>query len=90
MGFLRCLRGEARVAAPLRWQSVEISTLLMKTNNIRSITSILTAGFLAFSAASARALTADEIAGIYKGTSTATLANGVSITASVTITLKPN
>ncbi len=35
------------------------------------------------------ALTAADLAGVYKGTSVATLANGASVTASVTITLKP-
>ena len=48
----------------------------------------LLAGLLIMWVSPARAFTSDDLAGIYKGTSTATLANGATISANVTITLK--
>ena len=58
--------------------------------NIRlSISAISTAALL-FAATPARALTVEDIAGIYQGTSVATLPSGQTVTASVTIRLKNN
>ena len=46
-------------------------------------------GFLWFGCNSASALTNQDISGVYQGTSVATLANGATVTASLTLTLKP-
>ena len=59
-------------------------------NSIRSIASILTAGFLTLAASRAHALTLEDIAGTYQGTSVATLPTGQQVTASVTILFKKN
>ena len=45
---------------------------------------------LAFGCASARALTVDELAGTYQGTSVATLPNGATFNANLTVTFKRN
>ena len=49
---------------------------------------LLALGLLWLGRATAPALTADELAGVYQGTSVATLASGAVITANVTSTLK--
>ena len=58
-------------------------------NSTRSITFALAVAFiLALSVTPARALTADEIAGIYRGTSVATLPSGERIYADLTATFR--
>ncbi len=52
-----------------------------------ALTSLL-AALLILWASPARALTSDDLAGIYKGTSTATLASGATVSADLTITFK--
>jgi hypothetical protein len=58
----------------------------MKTP-VRSIASTLTA-ILVLAATPARALTNEEIGGVYQGTSTATLPSGEQITAQLTVALR--
>ena len=59
-------------------------------NNCRSIAlAILTSGLLSLGSHSAFALTNQDVSGVYQGTSVATLPNGATVTANLTLTLKP-
>ena len=59
-------------------------------SNFRKISlTILTFGLLFVAGHSASALTNDDIAGVYQGTSVATTSSGATITANLTITFKP-
>ncbi len=59
------------------------------TNFRKNYLAALTFCLLFMVSRSASALTAAELAGVYQGTSTATLANGATISANLTITFKP-
>ena len=50
---------------------------------------VLGLGFVLLGSHAAFALTNEDIAGVYQGTSTATLPNGQTATAALTVTLKP-
>ncbi len=59
-------------------------------SNFRKIfLAVLSFGLLSVAGRSASAMTAADLAGVYQGTSTATLANGATISANLTITFKP-